>query len=138
MTSMVVDASTAISFLLKDELSSYALKAVASLRVAPSVYVPSHFWLEISNGLLMAERRKRASWSEISETIRFAFGLPYMTDEETARRCKGESFHLARQFKLTIYDAAYLELALRRRLTLATVDKALARAAKASGVRILT
>ena len=135
---MVVDASTAISFLLKDEASSYALKAVASLRTASSVYVPSHFWLEISNGLLMAERRNRAPWSEISETIRFAFSLPYITDEETASRCQDESLSLARQFKLTIYDAAYLELALRRRLKLATVDKALGRAANAIGVDLLT
>jgi predicted nucleic acid-binding protein len=135
---MVVDASTAISFLLKDEVSSYALKALASSRTASSVYVPIHFWLEISNGLLMAERRNRAPWSEISETFKFAFSLPYTTDEETAKRCQSESLSLARQFKLTIYDAAYLELALRRRLTLATVDKALSRAANAVGVDLLT
>jgi predicted nucleic acid-binding protein len=138
MTSMVVDASTAISFLLKDEMSPYALKAVASLRVATSVYVPSHFWLEISNGLLMAERRKRAPWSEIAETIRFAFDLPYMTDEETVMRCQSESLSLARQFNLTIYDAIYLELARRRHATLATVDQALARAANTVGVELLT
>ena len=135
---MVVDASTAISFLLKDEVSSYALKAVASLRTASSVYVPSHFWLEISNGLLMAERRNRAPRSDISESIRFAFSLPYITDEQTATRCQAETLSLARQFKLTIYDAAYLELALRRRLTLATVDKALGRAANTVGVDLLT
>jgi predicted nucleic acid-binding protein len=135
---MVVDASTAISFLLKDEVSPYSLKAVASLRKAASVYVPSHFWLEMSNGLLMAERRNRAPWSEILELIDMAFGLPYVTDEETARRCQSDTLSLARQYKLTIYDAAYLELALRRRLLLATVDKALAKAARTVGVEVLS
>ncbi len=135
---MVVDASTAISFLLKDEESAYSLKTVATLRTASSVYVPSHFWIEITNGLLMAERRNRASWAEISETIDLAFSLPYTTDYESVIRCQVATLRLARQFKLTIYDAIYLELAHRRNSMLATFDKVLARAATAVGVAVLT
>jgi predicted nucleic acid-binding protein len=135
---MIVDASTAISFLLKDEMSAYSVRVLAVLRYMPAVYVPSHFWLEIANGLLMAERRNRAPKMEIAEAFDMAFNLPYITDDETAKHCQGTTLSLARQHKLTIYDAVYLELALRRRVRLATFDKALCRAASAVGVDVLT
>lgn len=85
----------------------------------------------------MAERRKRYSQSEITEALEFIQALPVITDEQTAEKCVGETFSLARQYGLTIYDAAYLELALRQKTRLATTDKALARAAAASGVDLL-
>ena len=127
-----------MSFLLKDEFSPYALRALAALRNVSSVFVPSHFWVEISNALLMAERRNRASMAEISHAFHLAFGLPVVTDRETAQRCPVEILALARQYKLTVYDAAYLELAVRNQSALATVDKALVRAGKESGVTIFS
>jgi predicted nucleic acid-binding protein len=138
VTSLVLDVSTTMSFLLKDEFSPYAMRALGSLRTAPSVFVPTHFWMEVSNALLMAERRNRASLGEISHAFDLAFGLPVTTDKETAQRCRVEILALARQFKLTIYDAAYLELAIRSQSTLATVDKALVRAATTAGVALLS
>jgi predicted nucleic acid-binding protein len=137
VTSLVLDVSTTLSFLLKDEFSPYAVRAIENLRTASSVFVPGHFWLEVSNALLMAERRNRASSAEISRAFQLVFGLRVSTDDETARRCQFDTLGLARQYKLTVYDAAYLELAMRRRSTLATVDKALARAAVAAGVDLL-
>jgi predicted nucleic acid-binding protein len=60
-----------------------------------------------------------------------------VTDDETGARCAAETIALARQYDLTIYDAAYLELAIRRQTVLGTADRALARAAKAAGVGLL-
>ena len=59
------------------------------------------------------------------------------TDGETGRRAAGETAGLARQYGLTVYDAAYLELALRRGATLATTDAALAKAARKAGVAVI-
>jgi predicted nucleic acid-binding protein len=138
VTSLVLDVSSTISFLIKDEFSPYAMRALGASRAASSVVVPTHFWIEVSNALLMAERRNRASPAEISHAFHLVFGLHVSTDGETARRCQFETLSLARQYNLTIYDAAYLELAMRRGATLATVDKDLVRAAGAAGVKLLS
>ncbi len=137
MKPLVIDGSTALGVLLRDEYSSYTAKALAAMQGNTFLYVPSHWWLETANGLIMAERRKRFSQAEISEALHFVQTLPVITDDQTALHCAGETAALARQYALTVYDAAYLELALRRQASLATVDKALARAAMAAGVELL-
>jgi predicted nucleic acid-binding protein len=99
--------------------------------------VPVHFWIETANGVLMAERRNRASRSEAAQALDLLFELEVTTDDETSQRCRGGSLELAREHNLTLYDAAYLELALRRQAGLATLDRALQRAARASGVPLI-
>jgi predicted nucleic acid-binding protein len=136
---LVLDVSVTLAFVLTDELS------VRSDRILDAVdehaerllVVPGHFWIEVTNGLLMAERRGRTSRAEMAEALRFVFALSIVTDDETSRRCPSESLSLAREYGLTVYDAAYLELALRHRADLATLDKALAKAAKAAGLHII-
>jgi len=137
MKSLVLDGSTTLSFLLKDEQSVHALKALKAMENGAPTYVPSHWWLETANGLLMAERRKRGSQADITEALHLIQALPVVTDDETAQRCADDTAALARQYALTMYDAAYLELAMRRRSTLATTDRALAKAATAAGVTVL-
>lgn len=137
MKSLVVDGSTTLGFLLKDEQSAHALKTLKAMEKGTPTYVPSHWWLETANGLIMAERRKRASQADITEALHLVHALPVITDDETGQRCADETVALARQYALTIYDAAYLELAMRRRATLATTDHALAKAATAAGVTVL-
>lgn len=88
-------------------------------------------------GLLMAERRKQATQADITEALHVVLSLPIEIDRDTTRHVAGETTGLARQYGLTIYDAAYLELAMRRGATLATSDAALARAAKKAGVSVL-
>ncbi len=138
MSALVLDSSVAISLLLKDEYSSMAVRAVAPIRGLESRFVPGHFWIEISNALLMAERRGRASRAEITVALRNAFALPVITDDETTQRCEDTTIGLAREHSLTMYDAAYLELAIRRQSAFATIDKALVRAAAKVGVPLLT
>lgn len=84
------------------------------------------------------ERRKRASQADVTEALSLVMALPVIADDETAKRCGSDTAALARQYSLTIYDAAYLELAMRRGATLATTDQALAQAAKSAGVTILS
>jgi predicted nucleic acid-binding protein len=134
---LVIDGSTILGVLLRDEHSSYTERALEAIEGDRELYVPSHWWIEAVNGLLMAERRKRFSEAEMTQAFLFIQSLPVITDDETASRCGGDTTALARRYALTIYDAAYLELALRRRAGLATIDKALARAAKSAGVDVL-
>jgi predicted nucleic acid-binding protein len=91
----------------------------------------------MANGLLIAERRKRATQADVTEALHVVLSLPIEIDRDTTCRVPGETAGLARQYGLTIYDAAYLELAMRLGATLATSDTALARAAKKAGVAVL-
>jgi predicted nucleic acid-binding protein len=132
-----MDGSTALGFLMSDEQAPRALLALEALERGVPTWVPSHWALEVANGLLMAERRKRVSQADAAEALGILAQLPIETDTETARRASGETVGLARQFALTVYDAAYLELALRRGAALATSDAALAKAAKKAGVTVV-
>jgi predicted nucleic acid-binding protein len=136
MKALVIDGSTTIGFLLKDEQSASALKALDAVESGIPTFVPAHWCVEVANGLIMAERRKRASQADITEALSLASALPILEDDQTAQRAGSATAALARQYGLTIYDAAYLELAMRRGAALATTDHALAKAAKAAGVAI--
>ena len=99
--------------------------------------MPSHWMLEVANGALMGERRKRA---KASDTDTFAARLSLIdivVDDVTAQDAFLRILPLARNFHLTVYDALYLELAERRRLPLATLDVALAAAGRLIGIEIL-
>jgi len=134
---LVIDASTAIGFVLKDEHAPHALKALEVIESGVPTFVPAHWCVEVANGLIMAERRKRASQADITEALNLVVALPVIMDDQTAQRSCSDTAALARQYDLTIYDAAYLELAMRRGAALATTDHRLAESAKATGVVVL-
>jgi predicted nucleic acid-binding protein len=137
MRALVMDGSTALGFLMSDEQAPRALRALDALERGVPTLVPSHWALEVANGLLVAERRKRLSRADVAEAADVLAQLPIETDAETGRRATGETAALARQYGLTVYDAAYLELALRRGAALATSDAVLARAARKAGVGVI-
>jgi predicted nucleic acid-binding protein len=137
LRALVLDGSTTLGFLLDDEKFAAALRALESIEKGMPAYVPVHWWLETVNGLIKCERRRRLSQIKIAATLNALHALPVITDEQTAARCTGETAALARQYALTIYDAAYLELAIRRGASLATADRELAKAARAAGVKVL-
>src|SRR5690606_20990418 len=114
-----------------------ALAALAEVSNGRKTLVPAHWWVEVSNGLLMAERRQRTTQADTTEALALLGKLPVETDTETGSHAIGETPALARQYGLTIYDAAYLELAMRHGATLATADSALATAARKAGVDLL-
>jgi predicted nucleic acid-binding protein len=136
MKALVIDGSTAIGFVLKDEQAPEALKALEAIENGVPTHVPAHWCVEVANGLIVAERRKRASQADITEALQLVDSLPVIADNETAQRAGSDTAALARQYGLTIYDAAYLELAMRKGASLATSDRDLAKAAKSAGVAI--
>ena len=136
MKALVIHGSTTLGFLLKDEQAAVALKALVAIENGIPTFVPAHWCVEVANGLIMAERRKRATQADITEALGLVAALPVHADEATAQKAGSDTAALARQYGLTIYDAAYLELAMRRGASLATTDHALAKAARAAGVLI--
>jgi len=131
----VLDTSVAVSWFFEDEAGEYTTTVLESLTEWEAV-VPSLWSLEVANVLLVAERRRRCSEAEAARFIELLESLPIATDDDTARRALHGTYQLAREYDLTAYDAAYLELAMRLGVPLATFDRQLAEAAVKAGVTI--
>jgi predicted nucleic acid-binding protein len=125
----VVDPSVALAWLLPDETNARADAVRMAVENGAAAWIPVHWWLEIGNGLLMAERRGRITPEQVAQALSLVNALPFEEDEETAEQIPGRTLALARQHGLTVYDAAYLELAQRRGAILATFDEQLLKAA---------
>ena len=136
MSAFVLDCSIAISWLFDDEASAETNSLLEQLEDRRAL-VPNLWHLEISNALLQAERRGRITVSELTTYLDLIGRLPIDIDTETDSRAFREILTLARTETLTTYDAAYLELAIRRGVPLATRDKALVRAANQVTVKTL-
>lgn len=130
----VLDCSVAISWCLSDESNAYADAVLILLSADTEVVVPSIWWLEIVNVLLVAERRRRTTEVQTAEALAVLRALPIIVDANTAERSTSETMALAREYNLAAYDAAYLELARREGLLLATIDNRLSVAARDCGV----
>ncbi len=99
--------------------------------------MPAIWPLEVGNVLLVAERSKRLSQADSSYFISLLFELPIIVEQESPERMLSDILAVAREYKLSSYDASYLDLAMRRGLPLATMDKNLISAANKSSVSIL-
>lgn len=131
----VIDASIAISWALEDEASATSRAAWARLtNEYEEVHAPALWWMEVRNALIVNERRKRITFEKttifLSALSRLHVALDSATEESAL-------LSLARQQGLTVYDAAYLELAQRQGVALATLDADLAKAARKVGVPLL-
>jgi len=131
----VLDGSVTLAWLFHDEKDPYADAIIAKLPHL-AMLVPRLWHLEIGNVLLVGERRGRCSQTDARNWLSFLSGLPVVVDGETEARAWSDTIGLARQQGLTEYDAAYLELALRQGVPLATCDTKLKAAAQAVGVPI--
>jgi predicted nucleic acid-binding protein len=129
----VLDASTAVSWNFPDEDHSAAQAAWQRLRQDDAL-VPTHWWFEVRNVMLIGERRKRITQDQ---TGTFLARLSRLRIAEAPRPDDAGIFALARRHRLTFYDAAYLELARREQLALVTLDDDLAVAARAEGVKLV-
>lgn len=132
----VADASIALAWYFCDEHSATANRVRERL-IDEEVCVPAHWPLEVVNALLAALRRKRIDERELRQLIDDFRRLPDLIDEQTHASAWSKTAELALEYGLTSYDAAYLELALRLNLPLATLDKALADAAQSAGGRLV-
>lgn len=134
--SLVLDSSVALSWCFEDERTP--VTAALLDQVAESGAVAPMLWpLEVLNGLTMAERRGRLDTERRQRFGDFLHQLPVKLDDETANQAWTVTTQLAVQFRLTVYDASYLELAQRLRLPLATRDEELYAAGRALGVSLL-
>lgn len=125
----MVDASVTASWLLPDEANDFAL-AIYDNRGRIDVHVPAIWNYEIRNILIINQRRGRITTGAADAAFEFLSNLNLIVDHKTAWN---DTVDLARRFALTIYDAAYLELALRLDTPLATLDRALVAAAHQVG-----
>ena len=132
----VLDASAALGLVMGDGDERLSNEVSRRLQQEPAV-APQHWVLEVNNGLLVAARRGRLPHGAALRAQQLLLELPIAIDSDTATRCWGSTFELAQRFELSIYDAAYLEIALRHDAGLATADKALARAAASAGVSVI-
>jgi predicted nucleic acid-binding protein len=137
MAIFVVDASAALAWCFDDEANSWTDVLLDRLRQGDRIVVPAHWPTEILNGLLVAARRKRIHadqptlfWDELAR-------LPIeMEPPVTAFQAKAV-LALAEKHTLTVYDAAYLELAHRLQLPLASLDTDLRKAAQVEGISLI-
>lgn len=128
---LVIDCSAAIPWFLDDEANAWS-EALLDALPRFELHVPALWHLELPNVLLTAQRRKRISATDAKGLLLRAARLPLMTDSRVIPVI--EIADLAQAHGITTYDAAYLELSLRLKSSLATQDKALAKAAQQLGV----
>jgi len=125
----VVDASVSLAWGLEDESNEYTDAVLDALENGKAL-VPCIWLLEVSNALLVAERRGRVTQAMVAGFLEYLRSLPIVVG------IFGEVLLLAREQGLSVYDAAYLDLALRRGLPLATQDQVLREAARRMGVEL--
>jgi predicted nucleic acid-binding protein len=132
-TAFVVDCSTVLAWAFDDELSEQADRAMM-LAAEQGIVTPAIWWYEVRNTLIVAERRKRLGVARIRSVLEALAELNpvFDFDHDDDRTANPAKVH-----GLSIYDAAYLEVAERRALPLATLDQRLLRAAKRAGLEIV-
>jgi predicted nucleic acid-binding protein len=131
----VLDGSVTLAWLFQDESDPYADAIIAKLPHL-EMLVPRLWHLEVANVLSVGERRKRCTQADTRTWLSFLSGLPVAVDSATEAQAWTGTINLARQNDLSEYDAAYLELAVRQGVPLATLDATLHAAARAVGVAI--
>ena len=134
--SLVLGSSATLAWIYLEERSE-AIAGVFEQLIAAGAWVPSLWRLEIANVLEMGVRRGRMDAAFRDATLADLELLPIQTDPETEKHAWRSTLRLAERHRLTIYDAAYLELAKRRGLPLASLDGDLRAAAVAENVVLL-
>lgn len=136
MSDLVLDVSLCCMWCFADEATAESWAILELLQTARA-QVPALWLWETANVLVEAERRGRISPAAIRTFLGLLEALPISVDQPSTVSAWHDTLALARSHRLTSYDAAYLELALRRGLPLASRDQALQAAARAEGVPLL-
>ena len=134
--SLVIDSSITLAWFFEDERSA-AADAVLHQVTESGAVAPSLWKLEVANGLQVAVRRKRIDATFRDASIADLRALVVTIDVQTDRQAWTTTLQLAERWRLTLYDAAYLELAQRLGMPLATLDKELRAAGSALGLTLL-
>jgi predicted nucleic acid-binding protein len=134
MAGFVLDASIALAAILPGESgASVATSVISDIPSEPAI-VPQIWRAEVGNACVMAGRRGRLPAEQVPRALERLRGLPVSVDHELGDAAWEHAIRLALEHRLTLYDAVYLELAIRLTVPLATFDAALRRAAEAEGV----
>jgi len=136
VSAVVVDTSIALTWCFEDEASLETDQLFERVR-DDGALVPGLWYLELGNVLLQAEKRGRITRDDVALRLELIADLPIRVDTESATRAWREILTLAKAERLTTYDAAYLELALRQSLVLLTRDTELVNAARRRGIAVL-
>ena len=135
--SFVADASATLPWCFGDEATPETEALLERLRAGEAAIVPAHWPTEVMNGLIMAVRRGRIDPGKVTRFARDLAALPIRIEPPHAPTAWEAVFGVATDYQLTVYDAAYLELAKRTGLPLASLDGDLRKAALAAGVVVL-
>ncbi len=133
----VLDASVAFAWVYEDQATLETDHLLNELAAGAVAVVPAMWFLEVANVLLIAQRRHRLTAAQRRSALEKLDAMPFTVDDEPARSAFGKTSDLAEQYGLTVYDAHYLEVALRRKLPLGSRDDALRQAAMRCGVKVL-
>lgn len=137
MAVFVLDASVAVPWCARDEASAWTDSLLKRLQSGDSALVPPLWAYEIANSLLQIKRRGRITTEQMSSFLDDLRALPIQVDSEGVERVFDRVSALADRCRLTVYDAAYLELSLRTGNPLATLDAELESAALAEGALLI-
>jgi predicted nucleic acid-binding protein len=135
----VLDASVTLSWLLRDAAAreaAHAFSVLAALRTRAAAAVPMTWGLEIANVLARGEAKGLLNEAQSDAFLEMLQATPIHVDADTSAQALSGTLQLARRYRLSAYDASYLELALRAALPLATLDEDLRRAATKAGVKL--
>lgn len=136
MNRFVLDSSVALAWCFEDETSAAADRVLDLLESAEAI-VPAIWPAEVGNALLAGERRRRISGAGVARSLTLLRSLNIRLDDADPRMQVDTWVTLARAQKLSVYDAAYLAVAVREGLPLATLDRSLARAARGMGLALM-
>lgn len=138
MTAFVLHISVTMAWLLPEKAAAKTGSGALLDRVVEAGAVAPDLWRnDVAEALLAVERSGRISPEQRDEALDALGRLPIALDPETSSHIWGETLALAAAHGLRLRDAAYLELALRRRLPLATLDAGIAKAARAIGIEAI-
>ena len=133
----VLDASVTLAWCFVDERTNYTEAVLDRLANGAEAVAPAIWPFEVANALLTGEKRQRLTVAQVTSLLQRIANLPISVDPVQTDHAFQQIVPLARQAQLTEYDAAYLELALRLGLPLATLDVRLKQAAKNAGISLL-
>jgi len=134
---LVLDASVAIAFVIGEEHSARAEKLLSGITAKSSLWIPSLWWHEVADAVVMARRRGRITEAQGARALELLNDFPLQVESPPGAVAAARLAQTAHVHGLSVYDAAYLELAERRGIPLATYDRALLMAARAAGVKTL-
>ena len=133
---IVIDASVALAWCFPDEESDYADGVLVALENRATI-VPAIWSTEITNALLVGERRKRIRQPEVRRFVELLKSLTILENGQPFAETMSNILPIAREYDLSAYDAAYLDVAVRHGAPLATLDTELQKAGRAAGIKIL-